>query len=221
MIGTKNIFEGKASRIVRILLVNWPKKWNLRDLAKEANVTLGTAQKVANTLLKENYAIRERRRAEFKLMNPLRLLRRWGAYNDFSTRHEFVRYYTFEQEIGRFLEQIKSKQGPQYALTTLVGALQVAPYVRATDVYLYVSSKDDAKKWAELLELKPVEREGNIIFVIPDDNYVFYGMQTINGVNVISNVQLYVDLFNYAGRGEEAADALIKKMEKDWAKVRA
>ncbi len=215
------MLEGKASRVIRVLLVNWPKTWDLRGLAKEASVSLPTAQRVSNTLLKENYAIRERKRGEVKLMAPLLLLKRWAAYNHFASRHKFVRYYTFEEEIGKFLELMKSTQGPQYALTTLVGASYVAPYVRAVDIYFYVQSEEDAEKWARLLNLQPTERGGNIMFVVPDDTEVLYGMQNINGINVVSNVQLYVDLFNYAGRGEEAADALIKKMEKDWAKVRA
>ena len=219
MVETKNIYEGKASRVVRVLLVNWPKTWDLRTLAKEADVTLGTAQGVASNLLKENYAIRESQRGQFKLMNPWALLKRWAAHNNFVRRHQFVHYYTFEQEIEKFLEQIKSKsdKAPKYALTTLVGALKVAPYVRPTNIYLYVQSKEDAKKWGGLLNLSPIETSGNIIFVVPDDSNVFYGTQTIDGIKVVSKVQLYVDLLNYAGRGEEAAEALYKKIEKEWA----
>jgi hypothetical protein len=220
MIEAKNMFEGKASRVIRVLLVNWPKSWDLRKLAEESDVSLSTAQAVANTLLKGAYAIRERKRAEFRLMEPLKLLRRWAAYNDFSSRHKFIHYYTFEQEIEKFLGMLKSTKGPEYALTTLVGALQVAPYVRPSDVYLYIKSEDDAKKLAGLLGLKPVERAGNIIFVIPDDLSIFYGSRVIDGVTVVSTVQLYADLFNYAGRGEEAAGELIKKIEKEWAKKR-
>lgn len=217
----KNIFEGKASRVIRVLLVNWPKTWDLRTLAKEANVSLYTAQAVANSLLKGNYAIRESKRGELKLMNPITILKRWAAYNDFNKRHAFVHYYTFEQEIGKFLEQMKSKKGPEYALTTLVGAQQIAPYVRPTDIYLYVQSAEDAKKWALLLDLKPVERAGNIAFVVPDDLEVFYGKQSINGIEIVSNAQLFIDLFNYPGRGEEASAELFKKIEKEWAKKRA
>jgi hypothetical protein len=220
MIEAKNMFEGKASRVVRVLLVNWPRSWELRSLAKEANVSLSTAQAVANTLLKDGYAIRESKRAEFRLMDPLKLLRRWAAYNDFSSRHRFMHYYSFEEEIGKFLGRLKSVKGPGYALTTLVGALQVAPYVRPSNVYLYVNSEDDAKKLAGSLDLKPVEKAGNIVFVIPDDPNILYGSQDINGVKVVSTVQLYADLFNYAGRGEEAAGELIKKIEKEWAKKR-
>ncbi|MEW5996113.1 MAG: type IV toxin-antitoxin system AbiEi family antitoxin [Candidatus Micrarchaeota archaeon] len=217
MVEAKNMFEGKASRVVRVLLVKWPKTWDLRNLAKEAQVSLGTAQAVVNTLLKENYAIRESKRGEFKLMNPWTLLKRWAAYNTYNRRHKFVHYYTSEQEIEKFLEKMKSKKGPPYALTTLVGALQVAPYVRPTNIHLYVQSEQDARKWAELLELQPTEQAGNIIFAIPDDSSIFYGVRDIGGIKVVSNIQLYVDLLNYPARGEEAAEQLYKKIEKEWA----
>ena len=96
--------------------------------------------------------------------------------------------------------------------------MQVAPYVRPTNIYLYVQSEKDAKTLATLLELEPVEGTGNIIFAIPDDPAVFYGVQKINKLSIVSNVQLCVDLLNYAGRGEEAAGELFKKIERGWAK---
>jgi len=220
MAEVKNLFADKASRVIRVLLVNWPKSWGLRNLAKEAGVALGTAQAVSSTLLKDNYALRESKRGEIRVMDPSMLLRRWGAFNNYNNSSQFVHYHTFEQEIEKFLAQIKSKKGPQYALTTLVGALQVAPYVRPTNVHLYVRSVEDAKKWAELLDLKPTESGGNIIFAIPNDPHVFYGIRNIDGVSVVCDVQLYIDLFNYPARGEEAAGELIKKIEKEWAKMR-
>jgi len=36
------------------------------------------------------------------------------------------------------------------------------------------------------------------------------------GVNVISKVQLYIDLFNYPARGEEAAEIVLGAPEKEW-----
>jgi len=216
--GTTNLFADKASCIIRVLLVNYPKTWNLRELAKEAGVTLSWTSEVSNALIRGRYAIRESKRGELKMMDPMGLLRRWAAYNNYSGRHKFVHYYSYEQEIEKFVGQLKSKKGPQYALTTLVGALQVAPYVRPTNVHIYVKSEDDAKRWAKLLDLKPTEEGGNIIFAIPDDSGVFYGVQNVNGINVVSNIQLYVDLLNYPARGEEAAGELIKKIEREWVK---
>jgi hypothetical protein len=48
------------------------------------------------------------------------------------------------------------------------------------------------------------------------DDGVFYGVSQVGGVNVVSKVQLYIDLFNYPARGEEAAEIVLKTLEKEW-----
>ena len=35
-------------------------------------------------------------------------------------------------------------------------------------------------------------------------------------MNVVSKVQLYIDLFNYPARGEEAAEIVLRALEKEW-----
>ncbi len=114
------------------------------------------------------------------------------------------------------MKSLKAKKGPEYAFTALAGALLIAPFVRPTNAHIYVKTEEDAKNWANLLGLIPVEENGNVKFAIPKDEGVFYGSRTINGANVISYVQLYVDLLNYPGRGEEAAAEVKKVIEKRW-----
>ncbi len=43
-----------------------------------------------------------------------------------------------------------------------------------------------------------------------------HGLTNDGGVNVVSKVRLYVDLFNFPARGEEAAGVLLESIEKDW-----
>jgi hypothetical protein len=43
---------------------------------------------------------------------------------------------------------------------------------------------------------------------------VYYGEQTIETLSVVSNVQLYLDLINYQGRGEEQATAIREQLLK-------
>jgi len=64
----------------------------------------------------------------------------------------------------------------------------------------------------------PVESNGNVRFAIARSNGVFYGSRAVNGINVVSNIQLYLDLLNYPARGEEAANELFNVIEKDWKK---
>jgi hypothetical protein len=37
---------------------------------------------------------------------------------------------------------------------------------------------------------------------------VFFNQQTINGFKVVSNLQLYLDLYNFQPRGQEQAEQL-------------
>jgi len=60
----------------------------------------------------------------------------------------------------------------------------VAPYVRPTTIYFYIEEEEKAETWVELLNLRPVEKEGNVSMVLPYDTGVFYGVNQVDGVNV-------------------------------------
>ena len=220
MTGVKNMLTGKSENVIRVLLVDYPKTWKLRDLAKAANVSLRWASVVSKRLIKERIAIRESERAELKLMTPKDLLRRWANYQNFIANAKFLEYYSKEEDISKLFEKFKDKKGPEYAFTALAGALLTAPFVRPANAHIYIKTEEDAKNWANLLSLIPVEENGNVKFAIPKDEEVFYGSRTINGINVISDVQLYVDLLNYPGRGEEAAVEVKKVIEKRWKETK-
>ena len=104
----------------------------------------------------------------------------------------------------------------EYAVSGLVGAWLVAPYVRPVDVHLYVSARDMAEEIAGKLGLNPTPRGGNVKFVLPYDEGFFYGTRKVRDVKVVSNVQLYVDLYNFPTRGEEAASRLLELMLREW-----
>ena len=61
-----------------------------------------------------------------------------------------------------------------------------------------------------------MEKGGNVSMVLPYDKGVVYGVNQAGGVNVVSKVQLYIDLFNYPARGEEAAEIVLRALEKEW-----
>ena len=104
-------------------------------------------------------------------------------------------------------------------MTVLAGAALIAPYVRPVDIHMYVPEIGSAKELARALDLKPIPRGGNVKLVIPSDEGVFYQSQITDGVRVVSDVQLYVDLFNYPARGEEAAQAVYNRILEKWAKT--
>lgn len=149
-------------------------------------------------------------------MAPLDLLKRLASVNNFLTNTKFLDYYSQEEDISQLLGKFKKIHDIEYAFTGLTGAMLVAPFVRPTNVHIYVNDEDDAKKLANMLNLMPIEANGNVKFALAKSKGIFYGNKEIDGVNMVSDVQLYIDLLNYPARGEEAADEILKVIEKKW-----
>jgi len=182
----------------------------LRELAGEAQVSLGMAYYVTSSLTQMGLAGRDESN-RLILTDPYRLIRQWAAYYNYLYLNKFSEYYTFDTEFEVFLsiftklpDQIRDK----YALTLHAGAWMIAPYVRPTDFHIYIHPAIHRKEltvFTENLNISPIERSGNVKLVTPYDEGVFYGSRLVNEVRTVSTIQLYIDLFNHPGRGEEAA----------------
>ncbi|MBO3754787.1 MAG: helix-turn-helix domain-containing protein [Candidatus Brockarchaeota archaeon] len=221
-----NIFEAKATRVLRALLTDLQRNWTIRGLAEETGISAGYAHAVISTLIDLGYVTRTEA-YKIKVVNPTLLLRRWAAYHQYDRVNTFLEYYTFEQEVERFIYRLSTITNIPYALTGLAGASLVAPHVRPVDVHMYVH-REDIGTLAEVLRLQPIPKGGNVKFVIPYDEGVYYGQQRVNiqvpnqaasEVPVVSNIQLFVDLYNYPARGLEAAEHLYKQMIGKWGKA--
>ena len=95
-------------------------------------------------------------------------------------------------------------------MTLGAAASLVAPAVRSTDVYLY--ARADRSRIIEPLDLRPVEFGDNVYLVDPPDEGVFMHSQEKDKMTLVSNLQLYLDLYNYPMRGREQAEAVRKLM---------
>jgi len=222
-----NIFEPKATRVLRALLIDPQHNWTIRGLAKEVKISPGYAHAVISTLIDLGHVARTEH-YKIKVVNPTVLLRRWAAYHQYDKMNTFLEYYTFEREVDRFIGQLSNISNLSYALTALAGASLIAPHVRPVDIHMYIKKKDDATTLAKALNLQPIPKGGNVKFVIPYDEGVFYGQQTatiwisdqvVSPVNVVSTMQLFVDLYNYPARGLEAAEHLYERIVEKWGKA--
>jgi hypothetical protein len=59
--------------------------------------------------------------------------------------------------------------------------------------------------------MKPVNSGDNFRLITPIDNDIFWARQEVRGQFVVSDVQLYLDLANNRGRGEENAEFLLEQ----------
>jgi len=211
VVTARNVFAPVASRIVRALLVSPKKEWSILALSKETEAGYGHVHRVAKTLLRMGLCRMTRANA-MMLTNPSELLTRWAAYFDFSSSNKVNAYYSL-CEMDKFLRKLASARKPirRHALTLHVGAALVSPHVRPANTYIYVES-GNLPEWQKLLNLEFTELGGNVFLVEPYDEGVFYKIQYHKGVPVVSNIQLYVDLYNYPARGREAAEHLRNKI---------
>ncbi len=58
--------------------------------------------------------------------------------------------------------------------------------------------------------MKQVRSGANVTILNPYDEGVLYGTRDIEGAPIVSPIQLYLDLSQMKGRGEEAASAILE-----------
>ena len=214
----KSIFSTKSTRALRVLLSNPRKEWFVKDLAKEANISLGQASNIKQRLLEFEFVEEtgSGKDLKFRPKNPESLLRKWS--NNYSYRKNKIRnLYSLDDVRAlekKMINYFKEKK-ISYAFTLTSGASRVDPFLRYNRIFAYV--KDDIDRLTKELNLKEVTSGPNVTLLEPYDEGVLYGMQEIDGTNVVSDIQLYLDLKSYKGRGEEAAEFLYEqRLQKLW-----
>ena len=115
----------------------------------------------------------------------------------------------FEFQLGSTCQ----KRNISYGFTGFSGSSRYAPAVRYQRVMAYVQGDINA-----LLGIKPVESGFNVTLLEPYDEGVLFGLDDIENSQVVSPIQVFLDLKSLRGRGKEAADILLEKViQKIWS----
>ena len=205
--GLRQLFAPKATRVIRTLLLSPKEPARITDLARDCSMSPAGVYWVAQLLEDKGFVERDSCK-RVVLVKPKELLDAWASSWSID-RNASTGYFSFERTADALMKKVASvskRDSMRYAFTLMAGASFIAPFVRFQDVWLYVDGEEDA--WIKALDLKPVDGGGNIVIARPYDVGVFSGLQVIEGVNVVSNIQLYVDLYNYPARGREQAEFL-------------
>ena len=151
------------------------------------------------------------------LGSPQRLIGAWAERYSFSMN----RKYSFRSGQKNILAELKgtykNEKRPLYALTLHTGANLLAPYVKSPAVHAYLEPKGFGRTLSFLkkaLNLKQVMDGGTIHFY--ESFYkeaVFKNTRMVRGFRVVSNLQLYLDLFHHGLRGYEHSAHLKHTLE--------
>ena len=203
----KMAFTKKSTRLLRIMFVQRAREWTVMELSKEAGVSLGQVSNIIIRLAGNGYLTKAR--GKIFLARPGDVLDAWTAVYRLED-HSRTGYYCPIKERGAILDRLRKAGTVSWALTLGAAASLVAPAVRSTDVYIYVEGGKD--KLIKLLDLEPVEFGGNVYLVEPLDDGVLMGARTVDGIRIVSDLQLYLDLFNYPMRGREQAEVVRERL---------
>ena len=205
----QSLFSPKSSRVIRWLLTDPMRVWTLKGLAIETGVSIGLIHRIATALENNLFAKKELR--AFKLEDPARLLEAWRE-EYFRRAPKWARYVVRAGPIEESANELKvsaNLYGVRYALSGPSGASFISSYLVPTVIHCYV----DVLKEEFLNELKadPVSSEGNLLIRVVEQENEFIGSRLVKGVYVVSDLQLYLDLWAMGGRGQEAAEELRKQ----------
>lgn len=214
-------FSDKASLILRSILKDRDHLWGVRELAQKVQLDPGFVSRMAKELEKRNYIARIN--SKIKLRDPEGVLDDWVRNYNYNKNKNFS-YFLMAKSSVEVLEKLRGLKIPSsvdYALSVQAGGNLVAPYAAYQEVHMYVGDKKALKYFEKRMNLKSAEQGANLILMLPYYKHsVLYDSRIIDSLRVVSDIQLYLDLYGYPIRGLEQAEHLMdKKLKPLFSKV--
>jgi len=210
----KTIFDPTSkvsSMILRAIMCDVSRHWKLSFLSEELKCSIGQVAKVKNYLCEQLWA--EMRTDGLTILDAEAIMRAWSeSYGRKETGDEILDCYTL-QSIPSFennLRDIRERQGIDCYLTGFSGGVRYAPVVRYNKAHVIVHQAD-VKELILATECKPVESGANVQVRVIVSEELLYDAREINGFQVVSPVQVFLDCMKLKGRGAEMADTVLTK----------
>ncbi|MFC1512731.1 type IV toxin-antitoxin system AbiEi family antitoxin [bacterium] len=214
------LLSDKATIIIRAMLSQPDRKWAARDFEKEFGVGHARAAAVLSELRQKGFVggIRSGRLAHNVLQNKEELIGEWLKLYKFERNESYLYYSESEDVLSRLKSYFTSKnEGNAYALTLHTGANLITHYVNTPTIYCYLpvnNFKNASLDLRQALDLKELKRGGNFCLIKPYyKTAIFFNTQKIKGYNVVSDLQLYLDLYHFPQRGRDHAEYLLKVLK--------
>jgi len=213
----RTLFHDKATIPLRMLL-GQPEVWlTTREIAERGDLSLGWVSQILQRLHEGGYVERQRGGGT-RLVEPHRLLNEW--LQEYAFEHNGV--YPFRLKDGSIdaaLDRLRHLEAPlsqRYAVTldVAVRVLSSGPGP-PTALHLYLPDTVENEElalemWSDALELRPAGHGADCFLVHPTYAHgTFFGVRERGGLNIVSDIQLYLDLFHYPAVRREAARAAV------------
>jgi len=210
----KTIFDPSSqvsSKILREIMRDVNHQWKLGQLSEKLACSIGQVFKVKKYLCEQLWA--EMTSDGLRILDAQAIMRAWSdTYSKKAIDSEVVDCYTLLQapDFEEKVRQIQVNYGIDSYLTGFAGGVRYTPVVRYNKVHLLMHEKD-VKEFLQISECKTVETGANVQIRVVDSDELLYDFRELNGYQVASPVQIYLDCTKLKGRGEEMAEAILAK----------
>lgn len=205
---TRSLFAPRATRVLRVLLQGPLRPWKVTELAESVQVSLGWVSAVRQQLLAREWAAEQP--GGLRLTKPDAVLNAWSKADDWKKRTRAQEYSTLlsdPEELAEKLKEVLSDEPPVFT-QWFAGWLR-RPYTTPVVVTAYVKRfPDEGGIKEKLLGRRVSAGGGGLRLVLPKDEGVFHPLQRVRGFELVSDVQIYLDLLQAGLRGGEQAEEL-------------
>lgn len=205
---TRSLFAPRATRVLRVLLQGPLRPWKVTELAESARVSLGWVSAVRQQLLAREWAAEAP--GGLRVTKPSAVLEAWVKADDWEKRTRTHEYSVLINEPLELAEKLKNALADEPPVFTqwFAGWLR-HPYTTPVVVTAYVKKfPDEALIKEKLLGRRVSGGGGRLRLVLPKDEGVLHPQQTAQGFQLVSDVQIYLDLQRAGLRAEEQAGEL-------------
>jgi len=213
-----NIFSDQASLVLRELITTTQEYSAVRPLARTSGNSVGWTSEVLRELEERGYLERKPRQG-YRLRRVEYLLNDWTDRYAFlaknKAKHFFIKADGLDEILG-LIKKLEIDDSVDYALTLHSAAHLVAPFVYFNECHIYLDPAKDFDRqldfFASALRLEERDTGGNLHIIKPFYRKgAFFQKRSIRGLRLVSDLQLYLDLFNFPIRGREQAEKVFDR----------
>ena len=200
-----DLFSPRGSRLARALLSFPNRVWKQGDLVKFTGCSAGLLSRLLNEHKRHGWV--HGQRGDWALLQPGPLIDAWAQADDWRKRTTVREYSALETDADVLARRIAELGTGPLAFTQWFAAKHRHQYSELPVVSVYRTRFPDADEQAAL-GLRKVTQGGRLWIIVPRDEGVFQATRTVDGLPLVCDAQIYLDLLQAGLRGPDAARAL-------------
>lgn len=201
-------FAPKASRVVRALLSEPERDWRLSDVASLVNLNPGNVHRALSALVESGYV--ERDGDNYVVANPGSLLEAWADMSSLARERVSI---PAEGDLRKAIRSVVKDLDGNAVISGEFAAELLAPHLPARSALVHCL---DEGVWSAVADRAEERRRvpfpplmgpaaDSVMVDLPDEGVAHFS-RSVRGMQLVSPMQLYVDLYRQPGRGRDAAE---------------